>query len=664
MKHVLLVENAWVAGLCVAASLLAQLFVFSPAALPVLPAGLGIALGIAVARGPRVAMGVLIGALAGSAIVASNQPQGASGRGLPAALLFGAAIAVASVVCGALLRSRGPASRLLFHVRGVIALTLVGGVLYPTLLTAVLAAESSIGGLGLSLLPASLTSFWIAASGAAMVVAPLVLAAPQLRGAPRRPWEMAACATTLVAACVWAFGPSGPSWLGHAPVHVLVPVLLWAAIRFGTRGTVVAVAAMAVAALATTALRLEPDAGDAAMRRLHLAIVVLSGAFLLLAATLHEREEARKAIERERAELEGRVADRSAALEAERTLSERVIEATGVMLFVLDRQGRIVRVNEASTSLTGYAEEDLLGRPYASLRPDRESGASAARFAKLLRGERASAGDAHLLRKDGSWLEASFSSAPVRGADGSVGGVLITAIDVTARNDTRRRLEEAVSILRTTLDATADGILVVDRERRIVAWNRRFLELWGIGSELLEDRDDESAIASIVGRVKHRSDFMERVRWLERHIDAESDEEIELDDGRIFERYSRPHLLAGEVVGRVSSFRDITSRRRAEQERDRLLVEEGEARRAAEAAYAQVRDAIRFRDEFLASASQAMVPPIDAMEGVLARIERLAPEESAAKVLPLMDQALLQLAQVHGVVDELLRLPEETQPVH
>lgn len=126
-------------------------------------------------------------------------------------------------------------------------------------------------------------------------------------------------------------------------------------------------------------------------------------------------------------------------------------------------------------------------------------------------------------------------------------------------------LERTVSLLRATLDSTADGILAVDGSGRIRQYNRRFAKMWGLPPELLDRRDDEAALARAVEQVEDPEAFLRRVRELYAHSEERSFDTVRLKDGRVFERYSRPEWLDGRVVGRVWSFRDVTDRTRAEE---------------------------------------------------------------------------------------------------
>ena len=134
--------------------------------------------------------------------------------------------------------------------------------------------------------------------------------------------------------------------------------------------------------------------------------------------------------------------------------------------------------------------------------------------------------------------------------------------EIDARRRATEDQESSLSLLQATLESTADGLLVVDREGCMVSFNQQFLEMWRIPEEIADARDDDAARRFVVDQLADPEAFLAGLEKLDQDEEAESFDTVELADGRVFERYSRPQKLDGEVVGRVWSFRDATDRHR------------------------------------------------------------------------------------------------------
>src|SRR5262245_23235868 len=114
-------------------------------------------------------------------------------------------------------------------------------------------------------------------------------------------------------------------------------------------------------------------------------------------------------------------------------------------------------------------------------------------------------------------------------------------------------------LLRGVLDASSDGILVVDESGRIVTWNRRFTEMWRIPDDILRAGDDSSALAFVLDQLKDPAQFVTRTMELYADPRQESYDVLEFKDGRVFERYAPAIAPSGQrFAGRVWSFRDVT----------------------------------------------------------------------------------------------------------
>ena len=105
---------------------------------------------------------------------------------------------------------------------------------------------------------------------------------------------------------------------------------------------------------------------------------------------------------------------------------------------------------------------------------------------------------------------------------------------------------------------------MIDRAGKILAWNEVFVSMWNLPLGIIESRHDDDAIAAVLGQVSDADGFLSRIRELYAHAEEESFDTINLKDGRIFERFSRPLGPRSDIKGRVWSFRDATTRRTAE----------------------------------------------------------------------------------------------------
>ena len=130
----------------------------------------------------------------------------------------------------------------------------------------------------------------------------------------------------------------------------------------------------------------------------------------------------------------------------------------------------------------------------------------------------------------------------------------------------REQMATSLSRLEATLESTADGILVVDGDGRIVDHNQKYREMWRIPAWLLELRDDERVMASVCDQLADPSQYVKEVRRLYAEPDALSLDMLLFTDGRVFERYSQPQRIDGRCIGRVWSFRDMTAQFRLEEE--------------------------------------------------------------------------------------------------
>ena len=247
----------------------------------------------------------------------------------------------------------------------------------------------------------------------------------------------------------------------------------------------------------------------------------------------------------------------------------RVLGATAVDgIITMNGAGRITSWNNAAEQILGYTALEAMGQDVHKLLTPLRFLSKAVDAMKTFRetGTGDEVGITRPLiarRKDGVEIAIEISmAAALVGKEWQAIGILR---DVTERKRIATRLQFANILLTTEMEASLDGILVVDANRKILSSNRRFDEIWKTPMANIESGDDEGVLAAGQALVKDPETFTALVEKLYENLSASSDDEVEMLDGRTIERHTVPlNNETGTYLGRAWFFRDVTERRQAE----------------------------------------------------------------------------------------------------
>ncbi|HOG97974.1 MAG TPA: ATP-binding protein, partial [Methanothrix soehngenii] len=283
----------------------------------------------------------------------------------------------------------------------------------------------------------------------------------------------------------------------------------------------------------------------------------------------------------------------------------------------LDPFMRLIWINDNLQESIGLSADEMLGaRCYEAVfgRSEPCSGCTVARAINM-----GASQEGDLITPDGrTWIS---RSSPLKDADGKIIGVVHVLIDISARKSAERALKESERRLADIIEFLPDATFVVDKNGKVISWNRAIEKITGVKAELILGKGDYEYSLPFYG--ERRPTLIDMAKGIDPKIDPEFEKKYENlkrdeeNNSLVGEAYmplqgkGDAYLLGsasalydsnGDYWGAIESIRDITDRKRVEEELQR-------SKEMAESA-------TRAKSEFLANMSHEIRTPMNAVIGL------------------------------------------------
>lgn len=366
-------------------------------------------------------------------------------------------------------------------------------------------------------------------------------------------------ATTLGAVLcflIWLlFYYPGHQWLGHK--YFILPLIIWAALRFGLRGVtlVILFGAMAIA---------YPTMGQGAGMITHPSnvllepavqaqwfIAILSVTGLVVAAIWHESIQNAKQLR-----------------ESEEHF-RMLYQNAPVAYQSLDLHGNFLEVNQTWLDMMGYTREEVVGFWFGDFLVRAQSDLFRQRFPRFKEIGQVHNLEFEMERKDGRVVVVAFEGRIGYDNQHVFRQTHCVMQNITEIKHAENALRESELRYRTLFNEAVEGIVLVDRNTGIVRdCNQAFLALTGYAkSELMG-----SPLRTFVGAANGGSEVSGQALPLPSGDSEVIEAQIHAQDGKrkIVEIKTKSLELSGVAIEQYF-FHDITARLQAEEERDRLF---------------------------------------------------------------------------------------------
>ena len=236
---------------------------------------------------------------------------------------------------------------------------------------------------------------------------------------------------------------------------------------------------------------------------------------------------------------------------------------SGVVL--TDLQGKLFWVNDAYLELTGYTRCDIISKTLVDLGVSKLTNLDdLQKMIFSFREGKTFDCEVNHKKKNGMSFWARMKVQPVLDSSGKFVQYFVIIEDITREKRISDQLKESENRLTSLIVNLQSGILLEDEDRKILLLNKKFCSMFNIDldPEVMIGFDCTNSAEQAKELFKNQENFVNRIDEILENKNIITQEELELIDGRYYDRRYMPIIIDGAFRGNLWSYDDITLKKK------------------------------------------------------------------------------------------------------
>ncbi|MBW1741477.1 MAG: PAS domain-containing protein, partial [Deltaproteobacteria bacterium] len=250
---------------------------------------------------------------------------------------------------------------------------------------------------------------------------------------------------------------------------------------------------------------------------------------------------------------------------------DQIFETAAGGMCVIDKDFNVLRINQTFLTLLGLSKGEAVGKKCHEVLRGPLCHTPECTLTQILGGKERVECEVEKERKDGTRISCIVTATSLRGPDGKLIGIVEDFRDITKRLRAEKELREQQNLFKTILAATPDFLVLKDRDSVYQAVNPAFCQFIGKKEKEIIGKTDLDLFPRSEAEMYRRDD----ARVMETRTPQVQDEEVTGTKGKRWLQVAKTPVLdeTGKAVGILCSIRDISDRKRAEAEKQKLQTQ-------------------------------------------------------------------------------------------